>query len=171
MKYYYPCKVADVNAYDLPLLVKELNTAGLPALEIHIGASVLLIEMSRAITAQEKDTLSSAVAIHSPTWFTWTENGQTVREKVRCAEDVDRLTAQRIRGIVSGYDSIQEQLKQLRLTCWALNARVKVLEGQAISAADTTMANAITVQMIAVNASIESVRQEGKTFKILHNWS
>ena len=109
MRYIYP--ITDINNYDIDLLAQEIRSAGLELQAIHVGNGVLIFEFVAAITDVEKPVLKNIVSSHNPTWFEYTEDNQIKRHKIRCAEDIDRITAMRIRNLLGGIDAVQEQLK------------------------------------------------------------
>src|SRR5574337_62805 len=157
----YSRRVSDIRDYDLVLLTQEVITAGLPVENIYAGTGLLLFEFPGALTDQEKTTLQDVIIAHAPILFTWTENGVTRSEQVHCAEDVDRITARRVRAFIGGIEPIQEQLKQLRLSLWAHETRIKVLEGATVSSADQTAASNLTSLMLLTHSLIEGIRTEG----------
>ncbi|KKU25670.1 MAG: hypothetical protein UX37_C0016G0014 [Microgenomates group bacterium GW2011_GWA2_46_16] len=165
MRYIHP--VTDITNYDIDQLAQEIRSAGLDVQAIHSGNGVLLFEFQAAIADAEKPILQNIVSSHSPTWFEWTENEQLKRHKVKCAEDVDKLTAMRIRNLIGGSDPIQEQLKQIRLSLWAHDVQ---LHSNDYLQADIDMAAQIRNQMLTINTNIEAIRNEGKDFKTGKGW-
>lgn len=167
----YPYPVAKIDDYDITALSKEIAAAGLAGLRaVHIGGSFVVAEFSVALTPQEETTLLGVFLAHTPTWLTWTENGVTKKEAVRCADDVDRVTGQRIRKVIGGQDPLQTQLKQLRLVAYAHEIRLQAIEGKNPSAESVALAEAITAQSLAINTQIEAIRAEGTAFNAAKGW-
>lgn len=165
MRYIYP--VIDINNYALDMLAQETRNAGLNAQAIHSGNGVLLFEFEAAINDAEKLTLQNIVSSHSPAWFEWTENNQRKRHKVKCAEDIDRLTAMRIRNLLGGNDAVQEQLKLLTQMLKEIYQNVQA----ATSLADLKtrfQTNLTSYQSFLTDR--DSIIQQGKDFKTGKGW-
>lgn len=166
----YKAKV-ELNDYDTRSLIDEIAAAGIPITGVHSGSGQLIIETPVPLSSEELNALKEVVSNHEPIWFEWIEDGNSRREKVISCEEVDSITAHRIRRIIGGTDPIQEQMKVLRLSLYAHEIRLQVLEGKNPGAENIALAETITSQLLALNAQIEAIRAEGKAFKELKGWS
>lgn len=167
----YKAKVPDLNEFDTRILQDEIAAAGIPVKGVHPGNGQLVIETPGTLTPEELTALRAVVTNHEPIWFEWTENGVARREKVMSGEEVDSVTSHRIRRVIGGTDPVQTQLRDLRRAAYAHEIRLQVLEGKNPSAEHIALANAITEQLLALNAQIEVIRAEGAAFKTARGWS
>lgn len=166
MRYVY--KVKSIDDFDLKLLGRQIQEAGLPLGGLHAGCGSLVMAMSAVLDRTEKLLLDSVIRDHAPVWFSWTdEDGQMRKDKVSSVEDVDRITGMRIRNSVGGHDPVQEQMKLLRLAVWAQDVQLNPTE---YSAVEKTRAAQIRQTVLNAHNRIEAIRQEGKSFKTSHGW-
>lgn len=163
----YAKSVSDVFSYDIPVLEKTLISNGLPIVAIHTGNSALIFDFSRVLTSGEKTTLNSTFSSYTPINYTWVQNGKQMQAKCSCAEDVDRITARRIRDFIGGHSSSDEQLKKLRRSVWALH--VKANQGS-FSQQDIDAATTVINTMLFEENIIEAIKIEGVNFKASKGW-
>ena len=92
---------------------------------------------------------------------------------IKCAKDVDILTAYRLRYLIAPdatFDvQIQEQLKGLRLASWSHDIQLQVLQGVSIDQPSIDMSNSILTQLREVNIAVENIRAEGNQYKTDNN--
>jgi len=164
----YRMQVPDIEAYDIQLLQAEIAQAGLAVVGVYIGSSQLIIEVPELLSASERDILRGILTSHLPIWFTWVERGATLRQKVSCAEDVDRITAMRIRGLFGdGMDPVQGQLRAVTVLIMSLYKNIAT----ATSLGDLkTQAQADASQWMALFNRRQQIIQEGKDFKQLQGF-
>lgn len=162
MRYFYP--VENIFEIDMSSLSQSISEAGVAA-TVHIGNGVVLVETREELPSSDKTILDSLIQAHKPTFYEWTDsNGQVFKSKVRTIEDVNRLTAQRIRQCVGGEgDPVQEQLKLMRKFLWALDVQVNPGDYTLDQFAKAT---AIRSDFLGLHDKVEQVVQDGKTFKI-----
>lgn len=166
MKYLYP--VTDINNYDLDLLAQEIKSAGLSIQAIHSGNGVLIFEFQVALTDAEKTVMQGIVTAHSPVWFEYAGEGLVPsRHKVKCAEDVDRLTGMRIRSLIGGQDPIQEQLKLV--TDMLRGVVLDMLAATSLADLKTLLSNRIQEYKNFLDKR-ETIIQQGKDFKTGKGW-
>lgn len=166
MRYVY--KLKSIDDYDLNLLSRQIQEAGLLLGGLHAGCGAIVAVVNAVFDKSEKLILDSVIRDHAPIWFSWTnEDGQARKEKVSSAEDVDRITGMRIRNSVGGYDPVQEQMKLLRLAVWAQDVQLNPTD---YSAFEKTRVAQIRQAVLNAHNRIEAIRQEGKSFKTSKGW-
>lgn len=165
MKYLYP--VTDINNYDLDLLAQEIRSAGLFIQAIHSGNGVLIFDFQNALTDAEKPVIKTIITNHSPTWFEYIDGLVPSRHKVKCAEDVDRLTGMRIRSLIGGQDPIQEQLKLV--TDMLRGVVLDMLAATSLADLKTLLSNRIQEYKNFLDKR-ETIIQQGKDFKTGKGW-
>ena len=98
----YVLQVPDINNFDFETLKGEIKTSGFSLKEIYPGNGVLIFDIDQILDDTQKASLHTIVLNHKPVWFQ--------NMIVRCAEDVDKITAMRIRAIFDG-QPVDEQFK------------------------------------------------------------
>lgn len=157
MRYIYP--ITDINSYDIDLLAQEIRLGGLPLQAIHIGNGVLVFEFQDALTETEKTVMQGIIANHRPTWFE--------KSKVNCAEDVDKITAMRIRNLMGDDDPIQGQMAKLTMLIEGIYSSINA--AASLAEIKTGLTDILQQHRPFLDMR-RTIIQEGKTFKTGKGW-
>lgn len=162
----YVLSVPDVGQYSYRKLKEGAVKAGLPIDEVYVGSGMLVFEFRRSLTEDEKTALATVIAGHRPLRFVWTSDGGRHSQIVGTAEDVDRITAMRIRSLFGGEDPVQEQLKMLTELLSGLFDDIQSATDINDLRAKAALRIASYEKLLAARAKIV---REGREFKAVNN--
>lgn len=160
---YYKFPFPDKDACDLATLKQKMASAGVNVLDINLGNGALILQTPDDLTATQKTAIDAIVSTHAPMNFTWMEGGRQRKAMVRTREDVDRITAMRIRSLHGDDDPIQAQIKVLTVLLFKL---YKNIVTSASLASLKAQAKADVLPYIKFRDRRAAVIAEGRDFKV-----